>query len=101
VQFTLSGFLNNKSKVDTFMQLIAGCAFMNDNEAKLHFFAFKYQPPFSKQHHGWQFCDLIKEYVRQGIYDLPEWKVWIFLLYFKTYTCLIFFCWLFFLGVFE
>jgi hypothetical protein len=74
VQFTLSGFLNNRSKVDTFMQLISGLAFMVDNEPKLHFFAYKFQTT-EKQSHGWQFSDLIKEYVRQGVYDLPEWKV--------------------------
>lgn len=59
------------------MQLITGLSYMtSDTDAKQHFFAFKYHPDFAKLDHGWKYTDLVKEYVRQGIYDMSNhWKV--------------------------
>lgn len=77
IRITLSGFESNKNKVDTFLQVLTNMAFLgpaNDDIQSL-LYAFKYTAHFDNADKGWNICDLIKEYVRQGIYDCKEWKV--------------------------
>ncbi|KAJ1378988.1 hypothetical protein B484DRAFT_412500, partial [Ochromonadaceae sp. CCMP2298] len=68
-------FENTKNKVDTFLMVLQGIAFYNQHslDPKTHLFAYKNLIHF--ENHGWNLCDLIKEYVRQGLYDSPDWKV--------------------------
>jgi len=38
-------------------------------------FAFKNLTYLTYSEEGWNICDIIKEYVRQGLYDMKEWQV--------------------------
>lgn len=77
VRITLSGFENSKNKVETFVQVLQGITFYNQHslDPKTHLFAYKNLTYFSNSEQGWNLCDLIKEYVRQGLFDSPDWKV--------------------------
>eukprot|EP01034_Spumella_vulgaris_P031305 gene31305-38677_t len=80
VRVTLSGFENSRTKVDTFVQLLSGMSFYSANGAahedpRSHLFAYKYCAYFSNSDFGWNVCDIIKEYVRQGLYDSPFWQI--------------------------
>ncbi len=77
VRVTLSGFENCKNKVETFVQVLQGISHYNlhSMDPRTHLFAYKNLTYFSNHEQGWNLCDLIKEYVRQGLFDAPEWKV--------------------------
>lgn len=77
VRITLSGFENSKNKVETFVQVLQGISFYNQHslDPRTHLFAYKNLTYFSNNEQGWNLCDLIKEYVRQGLFDSPDWKV--------------------------
>lgn len=38
-------------------------------------FAYKNCMYLAQNDEGWNMCDIIKEYVRQGIFDSPKWRV--------------------------
>jgi hypothetical protein len=42
---------------------------------KAALFAFKNLTYLTSSEEGWNICDIIKEYVRQGLYDMKEWQV--------------------------
>jgi hypothetical protein len=77
VRVTLSGFENSKNKVETFVQVLQGITYYNVHslDPKTHLFAFKNLTYFSNNEQGWNLCDIIKEYERQGMFDSTEWKV--------------------------
>jgi hypothetical protein len=81
IRITLAGFENSKSKVDTFLQIIHNMVFLGATsgeaaaEARFPLFAFRFSPKLAHSDKGWNLCDMIKEYVRQGIYDSSEWQV--------------------------
>jgi hypothetical protein len=77
VRVTLSGFESSRNKVETFVQVLQGISFYNVHspDPKTHLFAYKNLTYFSNQEQGWNTCDVIKEYVRQGLFDSSEWKV--------------------------
>ncbi len=77
IRITLSGFESTRNKVETFTQLLHGMSFYGTNswEPRSHLFAYKYCAHFSHSDFGWNVCDIIKVYVRQGLYDSPHWQV--------------------------
>ncbi len=91
LRITLSGFENNRNRAETYFQFIMNLAFYSPNlfpggsskdpalvaeSAKSLLFAYQYQPIFSLNDNAWNMSDIIKEYVRLGLYDAKsEWKV--------------------------
>lgn len=77
VRVTLSGFESSRNKVETFVQVLQGISFYNMHslDPRTHLFAYKNLTYFSSNELGWNICDVIKEYVRQGLFDSAEWKV--------------------------
>lgn len=91
IRITLSGFENNRNRADTYFQFMTNLCFYTAHllpggsskdpvlvaeSAKSLLFAFQYQPVFSLNDNAWNMSDIIKEYVRLGLYDAKsEWKV--------------------------
>ena len=93
IRLTISGFENNRGKAETFFQFLQSLSFyittstppgaetitntyMTFDGIKSHHFAYKYQPHYKRiTTNAWNLSDMIKEYVRQGLYDANEWKV--------------------------
>jgi hypothetical protein len=92
IRITFSGFENNRNRAETNFNLMYSVAFYNSgiynvggpvkdpafvaDNARSTLFAFQYQPVFSLTDNAWNMSDIIKEYVRMGIYDAKsEWKV--------------------------
>jgi hypothetical protein len=78
VRVTLSGFESSKNKVETFVQVLQGMTYYNNHslDPKTHLFAYKNLTYFRNNEQGWNLCDIIKEYARQGLFkEVPEWKV--------------------------
>lgn len=91
IRITLSGFENNRNRAETYYQFMSNLAFYTAHllpggsskdpalvaeSAKSLLFAFQYQPVFSLNDNAWNMSDIIKEYVRLGLYDAKsEWKV--------------------------
>lgn len=99
VRLTISGFENNRGKAETFFQFLHSLSFymtsstppgsvtitntgMTLDGVKNHLFAYKYTPSFKRTGtNAWNLSDMVKEYVREGLYDASEWKVSLLVLF--------------------
>ena len=68
-----SSTTSSSSRAENLIITLHRLAFYLSSKTALKPFAFHYQKRF--QHDGWQYCDLMAEYKRQGLLGLPEWKV--------------------------
>lgn len=78
VCITLSGFENSKMNVEMIYQTLLAITFYSHGrfiDPKDSLFAFKNITYLHSNEIGWNLCDIIKEYVRMGLYDMPEWHV--------------------------
>lgn len=68
-----SSSTSSSSRAENLIITLHRLAFYLSSKTALKPFAFHYQKRF--KHDGWQYCDLMAEYKRQGLLSLPEWKV--------------------------
>jgi hypothetical protein len=68
-----SSSTTSSSRAENLIITLHRLAFYLSSKTALKPFAFHYQKRFN--HDGWQYCDLMAEYKRQGLLSLPEWKV--------------------------
>ena len=74
---TLSAFERDKNFVDMVYHTLVALSFYTTGRynPKSALFAFKNLTYLTSSEEGWNICDIIKEYVRQGLYDMKEWQV--------------------------
>lgn len=79
VCITLSAFERDKNFVDMVYHTLVALSFYSTGRynPKSALFAFKNLTYLTSSEEGWNICDIIKEYVRQGLYDMKEWQVYI------------------------
>lgn len=87
-----SSTTSSSSRAENLIITLHRLSFYLSSKTALKPFAFHYQKQF--KHDGWQYCDLMAEYKRQGLLSLPEWKVRISF----SFQTKCFFCNLLFVG---
>jgi len=87
LRITLSGIEDLRDKSDTLLRLLQALSHLPATPAaspgpqSLHgqqrqlLFSFRYSAPLSSADLGWNLCDISKEFVRQGLFDCPDWRV--------------------------
>ena len=68
---------SSSSRAENLIITLHRLAFYLSSKIALKPFAYHYRKRF--EHDGWQYCDLMGEYRRQGLLNHPEWKVHIYI----------------------
>ena len=76
---------SSSSRAENLIITLHRLAFYLSAKIALKPFAYHYRKQF--EHDGWQYCDLMGEYRRQGLLNHPEWKVYIYIYMYKC-ACL-------------